>query len=283
VVTVRIAEKVGYGKIARMAEKLGLPKPQPFPALALGTAEATPLEVASAYTAFANNGVLTESRPLKRMTNADGIGISEPKPQTQQALRPEVGWLMTNIMQDVLNRGTAARARAMGFTGMAAGKTGTSRDGWFAGYTPNLVCVVWVGFDDNSELGLEGAKSALPIWASFMKQALALRPELGGDSFPKPDDISTADIDPTTGLLATDACPARRSEYFIQGTEPKEACDGHSGLQPDVPLLPGFEWPEDKTTDLPDKAKKIMRDAERTVDEARREVRKQLNKAIERP
>jgi membrane carboxypeptidase/penicillin-binding protein len=116
-----------------------------------------------------------------------------------------------------------------------------------------------------------------------MKQALALRPELGGDSFPKPDDIETADIDPTTGLLATDVCPAHRNEYFIQGTEPKEACNGHSGDQPDVPLLPGFEWPEDKTTDLPDKAKKIMRDAERTIDDAQREVRKQIKKALDKP
>ncbi|MFP5262289.1 MAG: PBP1A family penicillin-binding protein [Blastocatellia bacterium] len=283
VVTVRIAEKVGYGKVARMAEKLGLPKPQPFPALALGSAEATPLQVASAYTAFANKGIVAESRVVKRVTNADGVGISESKPQTQQVLKPEVSWLMTNIMQDVLSRGTAARARAMGFTGTAAGKTGTSRDGWFAGYTPNLVCVVWVGFDDNSELGLEGAKSALPIWASFMKQALALRPELGGDSFPKPENITSAEIDPTTGLLATDACPARRTEYFIEGTEPKETCEDHLGSHPDVPALPGFEWPEDKTTDLPDKTKKIMRDAEQMIDDAQREVRKQIKKASGKP
>jgi penicillin-binding protein 1B len=274
---------VGYGKVARMAEKLGLPKPQPFPALALGTAEATPLEVASAYTAFANNGILAQARLVKRVTNADGVGISEAKPQTQQVLKPEVSWLMTNIMQDVLSRGTAARARAMGFTGTAAGKTGTSRDGWFAGYTPNLVCVVWVGFDDNSELGLEGAKSALPIWAAFMKQAVALRPEFGGDSFPKPDDIASEEIDPTTGLLATDACPAHRTEYFIEGTEPKEKCDGHSGDHPDVPTLPGFEWPEDKTIDLPDKTKKLMRDAERTFDDAQREARKQFKKALGKP
>jgi len=95
-------------------------------------------------------------------------------------------------MQDVLNRGTAAGARRMGFTEkVAAGKTGTSRDGWFACYTPKMVCVVWVGFDDNSELGLEGAKSALPNWAAFMKQALAIRPDLGGDSFLQPDGIVT--------------------------------------------------------------------------------------------
>jgi penicillin-binding protein 1B len=281
VVTVRIAEKVGYSKIARMAEKLGLPRPQPFPALALGTAEATPLQVASAYTAFANLGVLAEARPIKRVTNADGVSITESKPKTQPALRPEISWIMTNIMQDVLNRGTAARARAMGFTGTAAGKTGTSRDGWFAGYTPNLVCVVWVGFDDNSELGLEGAKSALPIWASFMKQALALRPELGGDSFAKPDPVVSEEIDPTTGLLATEQCPTRRTEYFIEGTQPNEECNGHSGEHPDALKPPDFDWPEGR--EIPDKAKQIMRDAEKTMDEVQREVRKQIKKATGKP
>ncbi|MEK6410861.1 MAG: PBP1A family penicillin-binding protein [Acidobacteriota bacterium] len=283
VVTVRVAEKVGYSKIARMAEKLGLPRPQPFPALALGTAEATPLQIASAYTAFANGGQLADSRPIKRVTNSDGVGLTEMKSQTQQALRPEVTWLMTNIMQDVLNRGTAARARAMGFTEKAAaGKTGTSRDGWFAGYTPNIVCVVWVGFDDNSELGLEGAKSALPIWASFMKSALALRPELGGESFPAPPDgIVSAEIDPTTGLLATDQCLARRTEYFIEGTQPQESCEAHTGEHPDLPAIPGFPWPEGQ--DIEDKAKKLLRDVEKGIDEAGREMKKQIKKATGKP
>ncbi|MEK6287880.1 MAG: PBP1A family penicillin-binding protein [Acidobacteriota bacterium] len=283
VVTVRVAEKVGYSKIARMAEKLGLPRPQPFPALALGTAEATPLQIASAYTAFANGGQLADSRPIKRVTNSDGVGLTEMKSQTQQALRPEVSWLMTNIMQDVLNRGTAARARAMGFTEKAAaGKTGTSRDGWFAGYTPNIVCVVWVGFDDNSELGLEGAKSALPIWASFMKSALALRPELGGESFPAPPDgIVSAEIDPTTGLLATDQCLARRTEYFIEGTQPQESCEAHTGEHPELPAIPGFDWPEGQ--DIEDKAKKLLRDVEKGIDEAGREMKKQIKKATGKP
>ncbi|HXI92025.1 MAG TPA: PBP1A family penicillin-binding protein [Blastocatellia bacterium] len=282
VVTVRIAEKVGYSKIARQAEKLGLPRPQPFPALALGTAEATPLQIASAYTAFANGGLLSESRPIKRVTNSDGVGLTEAKSQTRPALKPQVSWLMTNIMQDVLNRGTASRARAMGFTGTAAGKTGTSRDGWFAGYTPNMVCVVWVGFDDNSELGLEGAKSALPIWASFMKGALTLRPELGGESFPPPPDgVVTDEIDPTTGLIATDQCPARRTEYFIEGTQPQQICEAHSGEHPEQPPIPGFTWPEGQ--DIEDKAKKLLRDAEKGIDDAQREMKKQIKKATGKP
>jgi penicillin-binding protein 1B len=235
VVTVRVAEQVGYSRIARMAENLGLPRPQPFPALALGTAEATPLEVATAYTAFANGGVLAEPRVFKRVTNAEGVIESETKPRTRQALRPEISWLMTDILRDVIDHGTAAGARSMGFNALAAGKTGTSRDGWFAGYTPNLVCAVWVGFDDNSELGLEGSKSALPIWTSFMKQALALRPELAGDSFQKPDGIVEIEIDPTTGMLHTDLCPEVKPEFFIQGSEPQEPCRTHSPEQPPDP------------------------------------------------
>ncbi len=278
----RVAEKVGYSKIARQAEKLGLPRPQPFPALALGTAEATPLQVASAYTAFANGGLLSESRPIKRVTNSDGVGLTEAKPQTKQALKPEISWLMTNIMQDVLNRGTASRARAMGFTGTAAGKTGTSRDGWFAGYTPNLVCVVWVGFDDNSELGLEGAKSALPIWTSFMKTALVLRPDLGGESFPPPPDgIVSDEIDPTTGLIATDQCPARRTEYFIEGTQPQQLCEAHTGEHPEQTPIPGFAWPEGQ--DIEDKAKKVLRDAEKGIEDTQREMKKQIKKATGKP
>jgi len=281
VVTVRIAEKVGYNRVARMAETLGLPRPQPYPALALGTAEATPLEVARAYTAFDNGGVLTNSRPLTRVTNSQGSAVIEDKAQTRQVLRPELSWLMTNMMQDVLNRGTASRARAMGFTATAAGKTGTSRDGWFAGYTPNLVCVVWVGFDDNSELGLEGAKSALPIWASFMKQALTLRPDLGGDSFPQPEGITTAEIDPTSGMLATDSCPTKRTEYFIDGTQPTEPCNMHSGDLPTGTALPAFVYPEERDPQA-DKDKPSNRSPDKPVEKPPYDFGTNFNKQIKK-
>src|SRR5688572_24776590 len=149
-------------------------------------------------------------------------------------MRPDVAYVMNSFMKDVVNRGTAAKVRARGLKANVAGKTGTSRDGWFAGYTPNLVCVVWVGFDDNSELGLEGSKSALPIWASFMKQALALRPELGGKEFTKPDSIVEAEIDPASGLLWEEPCIEHRTEYFIDGTVPQAKCSERPGEVPDV-------------------------------------------------
>src|ERR1044071_3015684 len=208
VVTVDVAMEVTMGRVMNLAAKAGLPKPpRAYPAMALGTSEATPLQIASAYTAFANLGSRTTPIAINRITTGEGATIAAPTAQRSEVLRPEVAYVMTSFMKDVVNRGTAAKVRARGLKSVLAGKTGTSRDGWFAGYTPNLVCVVWVGFDDNSELGLEGAKSALPIWTAFMKQALALRPELGGDSFAKPDGIVDVEIDPTTGLLATDKCP----------------------------------------------------------------------------
>ncbi len=269
VVTVRVAEKVGYTRVVRLAEKLGLPRPLPYPATALGTAEATPLEVARAYTAFCNSGILTEPRAVVRVASSAGSVVSKTAPSSRPALKPQISWLMTSIMQDVLDRGTAARARAMGFTATAAGKTGTSRDGWFAGYTPNLVCVVWVGFDDNSELGLEGAKSALPIWTSFMKQALAARPDLGGDGFTKPEGVAEEEIDPTTGQLATTACPSHKTEYFMEGSQPAEGCKLHSGDPQGSNTVPSFHWPEG-LIGLPEKAKQTARDVEKNLTDAER-------------
>ena len=233
VVTVKVAEKVGYGKVAKMAENFGLPKPQPLPSMALGTYEATPLEVARAYTTFPNNGYRVEPYGLKRISNRSGEKLAtEPAIRKKNVIDSKVSWILTNIMQDVLISGTAARSRQMGFTALAAGKTGSSFDGWFAGFTPNLVCVVWVGFDDNRQLGLTGAQSALPIWVDFMKKALAIRPDLAGTSFPEPEGITEVNIDPASGLLATDRCPPGRKEFFIGPTAPTQECSGVATSNP---------------------------------------------------
>jgi membrane peptidoglycan carboxypeptidase len=147
---------------------------------------------------------------------------------------------MTDMLEDVVARATGAGVRARGVKGAVAGKTGTSRDGWFAGYTPNLVCVVWVGFDDNRQLGLTGADSALPIWAEFMKQAIAFRPDLGGDSFPRPSGIATARVCDESGLLAGDFCPASHDEIFVGGTQPMGPCGLHTAVSPDD-MVPMFD------------------------------------------
>ena len=220
VVTVEVAMEVTIGRVMNLAGKAGLPKPpRAYPAMALGTSEATPLQIASAYTAFANLGTRTSPIAINRITTGTGVTIAAPTTQKNEVLRPDVAYVMTSFMKDVVNRGTAAKVRARGLKGTLAGKTGTSRDGWFAGYTPNLVCAVWVGFDDGSQLGLTGANSALPIWADFMQVALAQHPEWEGD-WEMPAGIEQVDINPKTGQLSVPEDTEKRVEFFINGTGP---------------------------------------------------------------
>lgn len=218
VITVDVAMEVTIGRVMALAAKAGLPKPvRAYPAMALGTSEATPLQVASAYTAFANLGTRTTPIPINRITTGNGVTIAAPTAQKNEVMRPEVAYVMNSFMKDVVNRGTAAKVRARGLKANVAGKTGTSRDGWFAGFTPNLVCVVWVGFDDGSQLGLTGANSALPIWTDFMQVALSEHPEWQGD-WQMPEGIEQVAINPKTGEIADESDPERRMELFINGT-----------------------------------------------------------------
>ncbi|HEY0003295.1 MAG TPA: PBP1A family penicillin-binding protein [Pyrinomonadaceae bacterium] len=235
VVTVEVAMDVTIGRVMNMAAKAGLPKVQrPYPAMALGASEATPLQVASAYTAFATLGTRTSPVAIERITTGNGTTVVDPNPQRSETFRPQVAYVMTDFMKDVVNRGTAARLRARGFKGNVAGKTGTSRDGWFAGYTPELVCVVWVGFDDNKDIGLTGADSALPIWSDFMTAALSDHPEWAGD-WQMPEGIERAEINIRTGRLAAPDDTEKRSELFINGTAPTAASDEEPTDEPSPP------------------------------------------------
>ncbi|MBX7221850.1 MAG: PBP1A family penicillin-binding protein [Blastocatellia bacterium] len=262
VVAVQIAEKVGYDRVALTAAKLGLPKPQPYPSIALGVGEATPLEVARAYTTFPNGGRYVEPIAFTKLVDANGRVVKTMEPQSREALSPQVACIMTNLLRGPIDRGTAARARSMGFTALAAGKTGTSRDAWFAGFTPNLVCVVYVGFDDNSQLGITGGQAALPIWVDFMKRALAVRPELGGDTFPEPPDgLDKVKVELTTGLLSTEACPESIDEYFIRGTAPTQPCSLPSLLPTeDGPLIPFPGIDPNEEDKEPKRPREVFRD-----------------------
>ncbi|MBI1748379.1 MAG: PBP1A family penicillin-binding protein [Acidobacteria bacterium] len=225
--TVKIAEKVGYDRVVDIARKAGLNEEiKAYPSVALGTFEVTPLEMARAYTIFATNGTLVEPVTLRKITTPQGLIINTYDTIRRKALAAETAYMVTNLMQSVINHGTGAGVRARGFTLPAAGKTGTSHDGWFAGFTPELVCVVWVGFDDNRELTLSGSQSALPIWAEFMKKAAEKYP-LRGANFVVPEGIMAVEVDPVTGLLAAPTCRERQTEYFIKGTEPKALCQGY--------------------------------------------------------
>ena len=226
--TVKLAEAVGYGTVERLAKRAGMNlNIRPTPAIALGAYEVTPLEVAGSYTVFVDRGVYVKPNAVSLIRDRRGTDLYSHKPEKKQALDARVAFLMTSMMEEVLRSGTGAGVRARGFVAPAAGKTGTSHDGWFVGYTSKLICAVWVGFDDNRELNLEGAHSALPVWAEFMKRAHAAREYRNVQEFAPPDGIVTAELDPVTGMLATPACPSMRTEYFIAGTQPVESCPLH--------------------------------------------------------
>jgi penicillin-binding protein 1B len=232
VATVKVAQEVGYGRIVALARRLGLTSDiHATPAIALGAYELTPLEVAAGYTAFANYGMRTEISSFKRVASRSGDLLQKSAPVKKAVLDPRIAYMITNMLEDVINRGTGAGVRTRGFRAPAAGKTGTSHDGWFAGYTTNLLCVVWVGFDDNRELGLSGANSAGPIWAEFMKKAVMLPVFSNTQQFERPEGVVSVTIDPETRQLANPQCPVLREEVFIAGTEPTESCT----LHPDNP------------------------------------------------
>ncbi|MFL6230772.1 MAG: transglycosylase domain-containing protein [Pyrinomonadaceae bacterium] len=237
VVTVDVALRTGLQRVANLAAAFGLPKPEPYPSLALGTTEATPLQIAGLYAALANAGARVETSAISSATAAgDPTLFAEFAPQVSQVVRPSTAYMITDTLSAVLDHGTARAARSLQKISAAAGKTGTSRDGWFAGYTPNLVCVVWVGYDDNTPLNLAGADSALPVWSDFMRGALELRPELGGASFAEPAGITTVEIDSDTGMLAAPTCVHRELVALTPALAPKAECLTH-GLSAQLAAL----------------------------------------------
>ena len=229
VASVQLAQQVGYARVVALARRAGLnPGIQATPSMALGSYETTPMEIAGAYTIFANHGMCSAPTTIAIARAADGSVLYQHHPEPRPVLDPRVAYLMVSMMQDVLRSGTGASARAQGFTLPAAGKTGTTpRDGWFAGFTSELLCVVWVGFDDNRELNLEGARSALPVWTEFMKRASRLSAYRNAQPFQAPPGIVSVEICEDSGLRATDYCPDTRYEVFLNGTQPARECSLH--------------------------------------------------------
>ena len=226
--TVDLAQQIGYQRVVAMARRAGLNDSiQPTPSVALGAYETTPREIAAAYTVFANHGMWVRPTTIALVRSAGGGVLYRHDPETRPALDPRVAYIMVNMMQQVLSSGTGASVRSRGFLLPAAGKTGTSRDGWFAGFTSELLCVVWVGFDDNRDLNLEGARSALPIWASFMKRAAQFRPYSEARAFQPPPGVVSAEVCDASGELAGTNCPDVHMEMFIAGTEPASECAMH--------------------------------------------------------
>jgi penicillin-binding protein 1B len=229
VVTVDVALQTGLARIANLAADFGLPRPERYPSLALGTKEVTPLELAAAYAAFVNGGHRIDPKVILSVGEPPPTHRNDEVPATQ-VISPTTAYMITNMLAAVIDHGTARAARD-GVKGTAiAGKTGTSRDGWFVGYTPNLVCAVWIGFDDNQQLGLTGAEAALPAWTDFMKAAVDLKPELGGRNFECPEGIMFVEIDADNGALSTLSCPHRELIAVTDRLAPNVECLLHGNL-----------------------------------------------------
>jgi penicillin-binding protein 1B len=229
--TVKVAEEVGYDKVADLAKSAGITSVKATPAMALGSYDAPPLDMAGAYTVFANNGIRLSPILVNSVRNAKGDVVANFKTDQRPVMDPRIAYVMTNMMESVINNGlgyTAVRLR--GFSEPAAGKTGSSHDGWFAGYTSNLLCIVWVGFDDYSDLRLSGAMTAAPIWTEFMKKASALPQYSDMKSFSQPTGVIDVQLDKATNRLATPACPDDYVAAFVAGTEPRETCDQQNGI-----------------------------------------------------
>jgi penicillin-binding protein 1B len=230
--TVRIALQAGLPSVVETARQVGFTSAlSPVPALSLGSFEVTPLELASAYATLANGGTRITPTSIRAVADRDGAVLEDGASARATVLRPDEAFLVTYLLRGVVERGTGAAARSLGVEGAVAGKTGTTNDGrdaWFVGYTPRLVVLVWVGFDERDVLRLSGAQAALPIWADFMRTATAALP---GGAFTVPASVVFRDIDPTNGKLATRYCPVVVREAFLLATEPRETCPDHGAGQ----------------------------------------------------
>jgi len=212
--TISLASMVGFERVAQLARDAGIKGVRGTPAMAIGAYDATPLEMAGAYTVFANGGMRLEPWMLASVRTTTGDVIADYSHDSKQILDPRVAYLTTSLMENVIDHGTGAGVRARGFLAPAAGKTGTSHDAWFAGYTTNLLCIVWVGNDDYTDVNIEGAHAAAPIWAEFMKKAVQLPQYSDTNQFTPPEGVDIVSIDKVSSLLSDATC-----------TAPTENCD----------------------------------------------------------
>jgi len=235
IATIELASWVGFDRVAALAREAGVKSAQGTPSMPIGSYDATPLDMAGAYTIYANGGLHIDPWMLASVRTTTGDIIADYTPTSRQVLDPRVAYLTTSMMEAVMNGGTAASVRGLGFTAPAAGKTGTDHDAWFAGFTSNLLCIVWVGNDDYTPLDpanlgrVQGSRAAAPIWAAFMKKAVLLPQYSDTNEFTSPDGVQIVTLDKVTNLLADGSCPEDYSAAFLDGTAPTEACD-HKGM-----------------------------------------------------
>jgi len=225
VATARLAQEIGIGRVADVAHRMGIESHLPLvPSLALGVADVSPLEMARAYATLAGGGVRPQVHSIEDLVDPAGQTLERRELHHRRVIDAGTVYLVTSLLQGVVHRGTAAGVRSTGIEGPIAAKTGTSdeeRDLWFVGYTPELVAVVWIGFDEPRSIGFASSRGALPIWRRFIGELT------GGQihgQFPRPPSVVVADVDPVTGARALRGCPDRRRELFLEGTLPEEVC-----------------------------------------------------------
>jgi penicillin-binding protein 1B len=237
--TISLASMVGFDQVAALGRDAGIKSARGTPSVAIGSYAATPLDIAGAYTVFANGGVHLDPWMLGSVRTPTGDVMTDYTPTARQVLDPRAAYLTTHMMEAVLQGngsdgcrvgdrdmcGTGAGVRNLGFLAPAAGKTGTDHDAWFAGFTSNLICIVWVGNDDYTDIKLEGAEAAAPIWAEFMKKAVELPQYSDTHDFTPVDGVQVEQIDKATNLLSDNACPDSYSAAFLNGTGPTDTCD----------------------------------------------------------
>lgn len=231
VIAVEIALDAGLERVSEKAHEFGFENIQPYPSMALGTNEVTPLQMAAAYSVFANGGKKVDPVFINEIYSGDGGYVYKHTPVNEEIISEQTAYMITDMLQAVVERGTASGAKnAFGKNVAFAGKTGSSKDGWFVGYTPNLVCVVWVGIDENKDIESTGGEVALPLWIDFMKEVLQKRPEFGGSSFRMPSGLTTARIDPETGMLAGNMCPQTEDMIIPKSSVSNVSCLKHQNL-----------------------------------------------------
>lgn len=225
---IRVGMEVGVDRVIDVAHRLGVTSDLPrVPSLPLGTASVAPIEIARAYSTIANGGIRPQPHTFEDVV-AHGRTLERRELRFERVLDEGVAYLATSMLEGVIDRGTGRRVRSMGFVGPVAGKTGTTDDEydlWFVGFTPELVAVVWVGFDEPRTIGVQSSWGALPIWADFMSAATGKQVR---GAFLHPPSVRELDINPETGAVAMVGCPERVPEVFLRGTEPSRICTWRS-------------------------------------------------------
>lgn len=268
---VRAAMDAGVPNVIKTASSIGVEsRLEPYPSISLGSFEVTPLEIAYAYSVFANMGVKAEPVSTLAVVERDGTLLESRNPSMKRVAPAGACYVMNDILKDVFDYGTAGRARSLGFEDEFAGKTGTTnnyRDAWFIGYSPRILTLVWVGFDDGKSVRLAGGDACIPIWTRHMNRIDGLIPDV---DWRRPDDVTEREIDPNSGYLATPYCPNTRGEVYVAGTEPDSVCPIHAGSGEPSPFWnesPLFESDRDNPTLDP------SADERRRAEEERRRAR----------